>query len=359
MRRGLRHAWLGLGVIMALLPALPAPAAYAATGSWEFETQSYDFGSVLPGSHASHQFALTNTGESPIAVGRWTLRWRLFGTANPELFHVISNGCAGRVLEPEESCSVGLSFNPTYPGPMEGEFVLPSSSGEASTAILGLQGEANGPVVAIEPEHLLLGVVQAGSGVSPPQSVIVKNQGNLGLTIEDISFTDLAGAPQSPSPFRIVGGSCQRGTVIAPEGACTIEVSLAPPQAGTFESRLAISDNAYGPPQSVEVRGVGTPNLGLAEPPRPSHPRVPAPRIIRHPARVTQERTATFWFSVKTSNSPAECELDHLGFKPCTSPKRYVDLSRGRHNFLVRLRAASGSSGSASSHFRWRIRPRS
>jgi hypothetical protein len=164
--------------------------------------------------------------------------------------------------------------------------------------------------------------------------------------IGDISFTDLAGVPQSPSPFRIAGGSCRPGVVVAAEGSCTVDVVLAPSQAGTFESRLAISDNAYGPPRSIELRGIGTPSLGLPVPTRPSHPRGPAVRISHHPASVTEKRTATFRFATKPSGARAECELDELGFTPCSSPKRYAQLSAGRHSFRVRLPAASGPSSS-------------
>lgn len=184
MRRGRQHTWLGLSVVMALLPALSAPAAFGAEGSWEFETQTYDFGSALPGSHTSHQFVVTNTGESPITGGGWVLRWRLFGPGDPELFHVISNGCRGATLGPEESCSIGLSFNPTHPGPKEGQLELASDPRSAPNVKVGLEGEANGPVAAIEPNLLLLGVVAAGAGFLPHRASSSKTRATSALRSE-------------------------------------------------------------------------------------------------------------------------------------------------------------------------------
>lgn len=354
MRRRWRHMWLGMGVVMALLAAVPAPAAVGATESWEFEASTYDFGPVPLGSHPVHQFILTNTGEAPIASGSWRLRW-VGPPLDPELLRVVSSNCSWRTLEPQESCSISVSFNPIYLGPKEGEVGLISNSPGVASAAVELEGEGVGPLVVIEPEHLIFGAVQAEGGTSPPQTAVVKNHGNYDLAISGISFTDLAGAPQSPSPFRVVGGSCQPGQVVVPGGSCTIEVALAPSQSGSFRSRLAISDNAYGPPQSIELQGTGTPPVA---PPRPSHQRPSVVRVTQHPASVTWKSTARFRFFTRPSDASAECALDHLGFKPCSSPSRYTKLAKGRHSFRVRVSGASSSSVLASASFHWLIRPR-
>jgi hypothetical protein len=215
MKRRWGLGWLGLSVVMALLSAVSAPAAFGATSSWSFETPTYNFGPVALGSHPVHQLVLTNTGELPIeGSGNWRLRWGSILEETGGLFQVASDNCS-KFLEPTESCTIGLSFNPTYLGYREGELeVFPRSEG-VSTATVAVEGEGVGALAVVEPKHLVFGAVQAGSGASPPQTVTVQNNGNLGLAIGGMSFTDLAGTPQAQSPFRVVGGSCQIGGVVA------------------------------------------------------------------------------------------------------------------------------------------------
>jgi hypothetical protein len=335
--------------------------ALAATPSWEFETPTYDFGSVMLGSHPIHQFILTNTGETPIAAGRLRIHWREHGPLDQELLHVVSNGCLHLTLEPEESCSIEVSLKPTYPGPDEGGLeVKPQETGEVPPANVEIKGEGIGPWAALTPERLLFEPVEVGSGASPAQAVTVENQGNLGLSINGIFFTDLLGEHQWAGPFQIAGGSCQSGKAVGPGGKCIIEVALAPSQTGFFQSRLAVSDNAFGSPQSIELQGTGTASSrfaeGLPESSNKVRQATSRVRITRHPVSVTTKRVAAFLFSTLPSGVKTECKLDRLAFEPCSSPKRYTHLSSGRHKFRVRVHDSSGSEASPIAMFRWRIR---
>src|ERR1700692_2264049 len=149
MRRHGRRAWPGLSVVIALLTALCAPAAFAATASWEFDTPSYDFGPATLGSGPTepHEFVLTNTGETSLITAGWRISWRGSAPLDPELFEVTSDGCHS--LEPQESCSVAVSFSPTYPGPKEGALRIPTRNGELPPASVELEGEGVGPWVSI------------------------------------------------------------------------------------------------------------------------------------------------------------------------------------------------------------------
>jgi hypothetical protein len=51
-------------------------------------------------------------------------------------------------------------------------------------------------------------------------------------------------------------------------------------------------------------------------------------------------RRAEITFSSSEPESTFKCKLDHRGFQPCASPKRYRGLSSGRH--VVKVRAKSG-----------------
>ncbi len=336
------------------LATLGAPGAFGATASWEFDTASYNFGPAILGSGPTepHPFVLTNTGETPLMAAGWRISWRGYPPVDPELLQVTSDGCHN--LEPQESCSVSVSFSPTYPGPKKGTLRIPTRNGELPPAFVELEGEGVGPWVSIEPGHLNFEPVEIGKGASPAQRITVENRGNLNLTIQGISFTDLLGVPQSPSPFRIVGGSCHEGQVVAPESSCTIEVVLAPSEPGSFQSKLEITDDASGSPQTIEVQGTGkatTTEVVLRS-------GSPAVRITHRPTDASRKRAATFWFVAAPVNAVTECELDHLGFEPCSAPRRYTHLSIGRHEFKVRAADPSGGSASASARFHWRIKAR-
>jgi hypothetical protein len=359
MRRGRRRRWVGLGVLLTFLAALFASPASAQTSSWEFEPREFDFGSVLLNSHPSHSFGLTNTGETPIAAGSWRLRWYSLESG---LYHVVSNGCHGLVLQPQASCPVVLSFNPTTLVSTEAEFEIePGDSTGVPNAVVYLDGIGAEPVFAVKPEQLTFGPVEAGSGSSPPQIVTIENRGSFGLTIGSIATTDLSGALQVPSPFQVGGGSCQGGIVVPPSGSCTVAVAIAPTESGTFHSRLAIADNAPGSPHLIDLLGIGMPASHPAKPRRSKSAnghRGSSLRITHHPSRLSAKHTAMFSFSISPPGARTECELDRLGFEPCSSPNRYSGLSSGAHRFLVRSRGSSRSASSAKARFQWRIRDR-
>jgi hypothetical protein len=349
-----------LSAVVAVIAALCPSIALAATPSWEFETPTYDFGSVMLGSHPIHQFILTNTGETPIAAGRLRIHWREHGPLDQELLHVVSNGCLHLTLEPEESCSIEVSLKPTYPGPDEGGLeVKPQEPGEVPPASVEIEGEGIGPWAALTPERLLFEPVEVGGGASPAQVVTVENQGNLGLSVNGIFFTDLLGEHQWASPFQIAGESCQSGKAVAPGGKCIIEVALAPSQTGVFQSRLAVSDNAFGSPQSIELQGTGTASSRVGEDLHESSNKLrqvaTRVHITGHPALVTAKRGAAFSFSAVPPEAKMECKLDHRAFETCSSPQRYAHLAIGRHKFQVRVQDPAGPAASPIARFRWRI----
>jgi len=348
MTRVGRQVWLGASIFLVLMAALWAPVASGVVTSWEFETQTYDYGPVILGSGPTepHEFVLTNTGETPLTTAGWYISWRGYAPLDPELFNVTSDSCLS--LEPQESCLIGVSFNPVYLGLKKGMLRISEMDAVLPPASVELKGEGIGPWVSIEPERLTFEPVEIGKGASSAQSITIENQGTLDLTIEGFFFTDLFGTPQSPSPFQIVGGSCHEGRVVVPDGSCKIEVALSPVESGLFQSKLVISDDASDSPQSIELQGTGT------APPQ----RIPLTtvRITHRPARVTAKHTATFWFSVAPAGAKGECKLDHLGFRPCSAPSRYVQLSNGRHEFQVRVHDPSNSLASTTTRFHWRIR---
>ena len=71
----------------------------------------------------------------------------------------------------------------------------------------------------------------------------------------------------------------------------------------------------------------------------------------RHGARTLLRRTqinqtkrkATFRFGSGEPGSKFACKLDKQKYKPCTSPKTYKKLKRGKHVFRVKARDRAGN----------------
>ena len=55
------------------------------------------------------------------------------------------------------------------------------------------------------------------------------------------------------------------------------------------------------------------------------------------------KRKATFRFGSGEKGSSSLCKLDKKQYKPCTSPKTYKKLKRGKHVFRVKARDKAGN----------------
>ena len=88
---------------------------------------------------------------------------------------------------------------------------------------------------------------------------------------------------------------------------------------------------------------VPTPTVTPAPTPAPKSD-VTAPRTLLRRTQINQaKRQATFRFGSGEPGSKFACKLDKQKYKPCTSPKTYKKLKRGKHVFRVRARDRAGN----------------
>jgi hypothetical protein len=268
---------MGMGAFLAFLVVLGVPSAFGASYAWEFESETYDYGPQLTkGPLTAHSFVLTNTGDTKIERILWGIRWYLGPQGDPDqpldeqLFRLETPEC--RTLKPGASCTMTVAFAPLLVGPKYGELQVGTSREGPPDNSVQLRGRGGSPRVAFTPDHLDLGSVEVGKS-SAPQIITVENEGDFPLAIQTISLTDLLGAPQPQGPFQIVGGTCQAGGLVDAGSNCTVQVAFAPSAAGAVGARLALTDNAPGSPQLIELAGSGTAppaQLVAAQTPTPS-----------------------------------------------------------------------------------------
>jgi len=123
--------------------------------------------------------------------------------------------------------------------------------GPASDAFVAEIAESSGqsPGVLFNLPHL-----NFSSGGSGPQFVGVLNSGESGLTITNISVT----GPDA-ADFPITGQAACVGPTITPglKAQCSFEISFSPTMVGPESAAVAVTDNAPGSPQVLELSGAG------------------------------------------------------------------------------------------------------
>jgi hypothetical protein len=93
--------------------------------------------------------------------------------------------------------------------------------------------------------------------------------------------------------------------------------------------------------------------------PSPTPPDVTPPKTSLRAARINQaKRRATFRFASGERGSKFLCKLDKKKYKPCTSPKTYKKLKRGKHVFRVKARDRAGNVDRTPTVKRFRIKRR-
>jgi hypothetical protein len=112
-----------------------------------------------------------------------------------------------------------------------------------------------------------------------------------------------------------------------------------------FAASFALSNIIAVPTPTVTPgpSAVATPTVTPAPSAAPT-PDIKAPRTLLRKAKIDQaKRKATFRFASGERGSKFLCKLDKKKYKPCTSPKTYKKLKRGKHVFRVKARDRAGN----------------
>ena len=194
---------------------------------------SYDFGIVPTNQGNSTQwFQVTNTGEAFVQVGS-------VGVASGDTgnFWVEGGDCGGgRRLNPGESCSALVRFNPWDMRSYEAELRAEANGSSFAATLAGIGGRAQ-----LEPatNPVELGTATVG-GAPATETIVLTNNGNFpgSYFIAVIAGGDIGS-------FQILSENCT-GEPILPGGTCSAEVRFAPLSAGVRVARLAFFGEGEG-----------------------------------------------------------------------------------------------------------------
>ena len=124
------------------------------------------------------------------------------------------------------------------------------------------ESAAAAPSVYFNTARLILAAPVAGSS-GAPQLAAVLNSGDANLTISNIQINGL-----NAGDFSLIGASSCVGATISPgpSPTCSFEVGFVPSTAGPESAVVAVSDNAPGSPQVLELTGTGAGALAVISP---------------------------------------------------------------------------------------------
>ncbi len=257
---------------MLLLPAvgLAAPPVEPPLPQLGFEPGSYDFGLQQVNSSNQATLQLRNEGEAAAPV--YSLE--IVGPGS-SVYSIDGGGtnCYGANLQPGQSCSIRVDFNPYDAVRFDAQLRAGSEGGTSFTA--SLSGEGGRAVIgpAVDPTNFGAAVV-GSAGVT--KTIDVVNSGNYpgGAFIAVIA----GGAIGS---FHLLDENCT-GIRITPGAGCTLLVNFQPLSSGVKTARLGLFGEGEGP-NEVTLSGIGVdapiepraelPASGAAAKPHPRHGR--------------------------------------------------------------------------------------
>jgi len=243
-------ATLFAAVCLILVAAVPALASAAPAEGEEpplpqiaFEPGGYDFGlHEVNRENSQTSFQLRNVGS--VSAPIYSLQ--VVGSGS-SAFWTGNTDCFNHSLEPGETCSVQVSFNPYDVEPFSAQLRAQSDAGTSFTA--DLSGEGGRPELTAETNPTNFGSLPVGSG-GVTKTINVTNEGNMpgGAFIAIIS----GGAVGS---FHLLDENCT-GTPLSPAATCNLQVSFDPISTGAKTARLFLVGDGEGGAQ-ISLTGVG------------------------------------------------------------------------------------------------------
>ena len=213
-------------------------------------------GGVVTGSSIGVSF--TNADSVPRSIQSVGLTGRAtddFGSSTD-----VDNGCTiGRLLQPNQSCTVEVTFLPQKTGLRQA--LLQVADGSAGSPFsVPVSGTGLGPTLSfsigpnLTPTRTLSWSNVVFNRGSASQTLHLSNTGQTPLAIQSISATDAAGNSGGDSDFSYSSANCP-GAVLNPGASCDISVTFTPRRAAAESGTLTISDNASDSPQVVGLSG--------------------------------------------------------------------------------------------------------
>jgi Abnormal spindle-like microcephaly-assoc'd, ASPM-SPD-2-Hydin len=183
---------------------------------------------------------LTSTGTAPVTVNSAVIAGAGF-TIVAQSFPVI--------LNPTQSVTLQVQFDPTAAGAVSGQITISSNSTTGSTALVALSGTgtAGNPQLTISAASLNFGSIAVNTATT--QTLTLTSTGTTPVTVNSASITGAG--------FTIVGGSFP--VTLNPTQTLTLQLQFKPTTAGALTGQITVSSNSTsGGTAIAALSGTGT-----------------------------------------------------------------------------------------------------
>jgi len=199
------------------------------------------FGSVAVNTATTLSLTLTSTGTSPVTVNSAAITGSGFSIV-AQSFPV--------TLNPNQSLTLQVQFDPTATGTASGQFTISSNSTTGGTAVVALSGTgvAANPQLTISATTLSFGSVTVNTPTT--QSLTLTSSGTTPVTVNSAAITGAG--------FTIVGGSFP--VTLNPTQTLALQIQFEPTTTGAVTGQLTISSNST----SASTAGVALSGTGAA-----------------------------------------------------------------------------------------------
>ena len=207
------------------------------------------FGSrdVDTGATPSQSATIANTGTEAIAFTELALNG---DSTQFELLTPAAGECTPTsVLQPGETCSVRVLFDPTSTGLKSSTLVVGSNAPPIGVALTGRGVQIE---LTHGPAALAFGSRDVNTGASPDQTATIANTGG-----EPITITGLTLSGDDTQFVRVTGGGgdCSTANRLEADEVCTLRVRFDPASTGAKAAVITVTSNA--PPIAIALTGNG------------------------------------------------------------------------------------------------------
>ncbi len=130
------------------------------------------------------------------------------------------------------SCTISITFSPTATGTRNGAVTLKDNSPGSPSQTIGLTGIGEALSLGFSPGSLAFPTIPATTSTYLSATLVNDGSGPVNLT----------GFSIAPSGTFLETGNCP--TTLAVQQSCTIQVTFAPPDVGTYKATLTVSNGA-------------------------------------------------------------------------------------------------------------------
>jgi hypothetical protein len=191
---------------------------------------------------------LTNEGSAPLSISGITVSGDFAQT---------NNNCGTLLPAGGSTCTLQTTFTPSQPGQQIGEVSISDNSpGSPHHITVTGNGVFAAGSLILSPTSLSF-PAQVVAATSPPQSVVLINNGNVAVTLTNIVITG------DYAQTNTCGNLPTTPTVLNVGQACTISITFTPTATGNRGGSLAIQSDATKNP-SATFTGIGIPVYALS-----------------------------------------------------------------------------------------------